>query len=131
HRVWPMAALQIEYSLLYREEAEEALAVCRELGIGLVAYAPLGRSLLTGGVSRVEDIPEDDRRRQHPRFEPGNLEANLALVGRLRRWRGRRGRRRASSPWPGSSPGDPTWCRSPGPSGARGSRRTWARWASS
>jgi aryl-alcohol dehydrogenase-like predicted oxidoreductase len=83
HRVWPMAALQIEYSLLYREEAEEALAVCRELGIGLVAYAPLGRSLLTGGVSRVEDIPEDDRRRQHPRFEPGNLEANLALVGRV------------------------------------------------
>jgi aryl-alcohol dehydrogenase-like predicted oxidoreductase len=83
HRVWPMAALQIEYSLLYREEAEEALAVCRELGIGLVAYAPLGRSLLTGEVSRVEDIPEDDRRRQHPRFEPGNLEANLALVGRL------------------------------------------------
>ncbi|PYM63031.1 MAG: aldo/keto reductase [Candidatus Rokuibacteriota bacterium] len=83
HRVWPMAALQIEYSLLYREEAEEALAVCRELGIGLVAYAPLGRSLLTGEVSRVEDIPDDDRRRQHPRFEPGNLEANLALVGRL------------------------------------------------
>ena len=83
HRVWPMAALQIEYSLLYREEAEEALAVCRELGIGLVAYAPLGRSLLTGEVSRVEDIPEDDRRRQHPRFEPGNLEANLALVGRV------------------------------------------------
>ena len=83
HRVWPMAALQIEYSLLYREEAEEALAVCRELGIGLVAYAPLGRSLLTGEVSRVEDIPEGDRRRQHPRFEPGNLEANLALVGRV------------------------------------------------
>ena len=80
HRVWPIAAVQLEYSLLYREEAEETLPICRELQIGLVAYAPLGRSLLTGRVSRPEDIPEDDRRRQHPRFQDQNLRKNLALV---------------------------------------------------
>jgi aryl-alcohol dehydrogenase-like predicted oxidoreductase len=83
HRTWPIAAVQLEYSLLYREEAEETLPVCHELGIGFVAYAPLGRSLLTGGVARLDDIPEDDRRRQHPRFEGQNLEKNLALVGRV------------------------------------------------
>jgi aryl-alcohol dehydrogenase-like predicted oxidoreductase len=83
HRVWPIAAVQLEYSLLYREEAEAVLPVCRELGIGLVAYAPLGRSLLTGQVTRLEDIPEDDRRRQHPRFEAANLEKNVARVKRV------------------------------------------------
>ena len=69
HAVHPIAALQIEYSLLYRVEAEETLPTLRELGISLVAYSPLGRSLLTGQVHKVADIPEDDRRRVHPRFE--------------------------------------------------------------
>jgi aryl-alcohol dehydrogenase-like predicted oxidoreductase len=90
HAVHPLAALQMEYSLLYRDPAEEVLAVCRELGIGFVAYSPLGRSLLAGTVARPEDIPEDDRRRQHPRFQAGNLEHNarlaaeVAAVARLR-----------------------------------------------
>jgi aryl-alcohol dehydrogenase-like predicted oxidoreductase len=83
HRTWPIAAVQLEYSLLYREEAEETLPVCRELHVGFVAYAPLGRSLLTGGVASLDDIPEDDRRRHHPRFEGENLEKNLTLVRRV------------------------------------------------
>jgi aryl-alcohol dehydrogenase-like predicted oxidoreductase len=81
--VHPIAALQMEYSLLYRQPAEEILAVCRELGVAFVAYAPIGRSLLAGGVERPEDIPADDRRRQHPRFQGGNLDHNARLVRRL------------------------------------------------
>ena len=81
--VHPIAALQMEYSLLYRQPAEEALAVCRELGIAFVAYSPIGRSLLAGGVKRAEDIPADDRRRQHPRFQGENLDHNARLVRRL------------------------------------------------
>jgi aryl-alcohol dehydrogenase-like predicted oxidoreductase len=83
HAVHPIAALQMEYSLLYRQPAEDALAVCRELGIAFVAYSPLGRSLLAGGVERPDDIPPDDRRRQHPRFQGSNLEHNAQLVRRL------------------------------------------------
>jgi aryl-alcohol dehydrogenase-like predicted oxidoreductase len=83
HAVHPIAALQMEYSLLYRQPAEDALAVCRELGVAFVAYSPLGRSLLAGGVERPEDIPTDDRRRQHPRFQGPNLEHNARLVRRL------------------------------------------------
>jgi aryl-alcohol dehydrogenase-like predicted oxidoreductase len=84
HAVHPIAALQMEYSLLYRQPAEDALAVCRELGIAFVAYSPLGRSLLAGRVERPDDIPADDRRRQHPRFQGANLDHNAKLVGRLR-----------------------------------------------
>jgi aryl-alcohol dehydrogenase-like predicted oxidoreductase len=83
HAIHPIAALQMEYSLLYRRPAEDILAVCRELGIAFVAYSPLGRSLLAGGVERPDDIPADDRRRQHPRFEGPNLEHNARLVRRL------------------------------------------------
>jgi aryl-alcohol dehydrogenase-like predicted oxidoreductase len=83
HAVHPIAALQMEYSLLYRQPAENVLEVCRELGIGFVAYSPIGRSLLAGGVERLEDIPADDRRRQHPRFQGPNLEHNARLVRRL------------------------------------------------
>ncbi|HEY7517642.1 MAG TPA: aldo/keto reductase [Methylomirabilota bacterium] len=83
HGVHPIAALQIEYSLLYRAEAEETLPTLRELGISLVAYSPLGRSLLTGQVHKVADIPEDDRRRAHPRFEEKNLQRNAELVKKV------------------------------------------------
>jgi aryl-alcohol dehydrogenase-like predicted oxidoreductase len=83
HAVHPIAALQMEYSLLYRQPAEDVLAVCRELQVAFVAYSPLGRSLLAGGVQRPEDIPADDRRRQHPRFQGPNLEHNARLVRRL------------------------------------------------
>jgi aryl-alcohol dehydrogenase-like predicted oxidoreductase len=83
HKVHSIAAVQMEYSLLYRAEAEQTLPTLRELGIGLVAYSPLGRSLLTGQVHKVADIPEDDRRRAHPRFEEKNLERNVELVKKV------------------------------------------------
>ncbi len=83
HRIHPLAAVQMEYSLLYRVEAEQTLPTLRELGISLVAYSPLGRGLLTGQVHKVADIPEDDRRRQHPRFEEKNLERNVEFVRKV------------------------------------------------
>jgi aryl-alcohol dehydrogenase-like predicted oxidoreductase len=83
HKVHPIAAVQNEYSLLYRREGEETLRTTRELGITLVAYAPLGRSLLTGSVHGSADLPQGDRRLQHPRFQGENLEKNVAIVARL------------------------------------------------
>lgn len=80
HAVHPIAALQSEFSLLYRVEAEETLPTLRELGIGFVAYSPLGRSLLTASTKTAADIPSDDRRRDHPRFHEENLQKNLDLV---------------------------------------------------
>jgi aryl-alcohol dehydrogenase-like predicted oxidoreductase len=83
HKVHPIAAVQNEFSLLYRKEGEETLAATRELGITLVAYAPLGRSLLTGSVHGKEDLPEGDRRLQHPRFQGENLDKNVEIANRL------------------------------------------------
>lgn len=83
HKVHPIAAVQNEYSLLYRKEGEETLKTCRELGIALVAYAPLGRSMLTGSVKGKADLPEGDRRLAHPRFQPEHLDANVKIVKRL------------------------------------------------
>jgi aryl-alcohol dehydrogenase-like predicted oxidoreductase len=80
HAVHPITALQSEFSLLYRVEAEETLPTLRELGISFVAYSPLGRSLLTGGTRSAGEIPADDRRRDHPRFQDENLKKNLALL---------------------------------------------------
>ena len=68
HAVYPITALQSEFSLLYRVEAEETLPTLRELGISFMAYSPLGRSLLTGCTRSAAEIPSDDRRRDHPRF---------------------------------------------------------------
>jgi len=83
HAVHPLAAVQSEYSLLYRVEAEETLAITRALGISFVAYSPLGRSLLTGGVRQATDIPEGDGRLRHPRFAADNLVRNLELVATI------------------------------------------------
>jgi aryl-alcohol dehydrogenase-like predicted oxidoreductase len=83
HRVHPIAALQSEYSILYRQQAEDTLPTLRELGISFVAYSPLGRSLLTGQVQKPADIPEGDRRLAHPRFQGQNLVQNIELVHRL------------------------------------------------
>jgi aryl-alcohol dehydrogenase-like predicted oxidoreductase len=80
HAVHPIAALQSEFSLLYRVEAEETLPTLRELGISFVAYSPLGRSLLTGSTRTAAEIPADDRRRDHPRFQDENLQKNLDLL---------------------------------------------------
>jgi aryl-alcohol dehydrogenase-like predicted oxidoreductase len=83
HQVHPISAVQNEYSLLYRKEGEETRRTTRELGITLVAYAPLGRSLLTGSVHGSADLPQGDRRLQHPRFQGENLERNVQIVARL------------------------------------------------
>jgi len=83
HKVHPIAAVQNEYSLLYRKEGEETLRATRELGITLVPYAPLGRSMLTGTVHGKADLPEGDRRLQHPRFQGDALDKNVALVTRI------------------------------------------------
>ncbi len=82
--VHPIAAVQNEFSLLYRSEAEETLRSTRELGIGFVAYSPLGRGLLTGVVDDPNTMAETDARRRHPRFAAGNIAANLALVDRIK-----------------------------------------------
>jgi aryl-alcohol dehydrogenase-like predicted oxidoreductase len=80
HAVHPITALQSEYSLWTRDPEKEVLGVCRELGIGLVPYSPLGRGFLTGQIKRFEDLPEDDYRRTSPRFQGENFQRNLALV---------------------------------------------------
>lgn len=80
HRI---TALQTEYSLWTRDPEEEVLPTCRELGIGFVAYSPLGRGFLTGRFQRPEDLPPDDWRRGNPRFQGENFQRNLTLVRRV------------------------------------------------
>ena len=83
HAVHPIAALQSEYSLWTRDVEDEILPACRELGIGFVAYSPLGRGFLTGQFQKPEDLPENDRRRMFPRFQDENFQRNLRLVERV------------------------------------------------
>jgi aryl-alcohol dehydrogenase-like predicted oxidoreductase len=83
HRVHCITALQSEYSLWTRDPEEQVLATCRELGIGFVAYSPLGRGFLTGQIKRYEDLAEDDFRRHSPRFQGDNFRKNLELVRRI------------------------------------------------
>src|SRR5215212_7612625 len=82
--VHPITALQTEYSLWTRDPEEEILPTVRELGIGFVAYSPLGRGFLSGRFQRPEDIPEGDFRRNNPRFQGENFERNLELVERVK-----------------------------------------------
>lgn len=82
--VHPITALQSEYSLWTREHEDGSLPVCRELGIGFVAYSPLGRGFLTGTIEKPEDLAADDFRRANPRFEEGNLRKNLVLAGLIK-----------------------------------------------
>src|ERR1700757_1131695 len=82
-KVHPIAALQTEYSLWTRDPENGVLATCRELGIGFVAYSPLGRGFLTGQFRRFEDLPADDYRRTSPRFQGANFQKNLDLLHRV------------------------------------------------
>jgi aryl-alcohol dehydrogenase-like predicted oxidoreductase len=84
HNVHPISALQTEYSLWSRDVEEDILPVTRSLGIGLVAYSPLGRGFLTGAITKPEDLAEDDFRRANPRFQGANFARNLKLVDRVR-----------------------------------------------
>ena len=83
HVVHPIAAVQSEYSLWTRDPEQEVLPTCRKLGIGFVAYSPLGRGFLTGRFKTFADLPEDDNRRHHPRFQGENFRRNLNLVRRV------------------------------------------------
>jgi aryl-alcohol dehydrogenase-like predicted oxidoreductase len=83
HAVHPITALQTEYSLWTRDVEGEILPACRDLGIGFVAYSPLGRGFLTGAFTGPDTLPEGDFRRNHPRFQGENFERNIALVRRL------------------------------------------------
>jgi aryl-alcohol dehydrogenase-like predicted oxidoreductase len=81
HAVHPLAAVQMEYSLWTRDAEEKILPVVRELGIALVAYSPLGRGFLTASFKRRDDLIPTDRRHAHPRFQEGNFEQNVKLLG--------------------------------------------------
>jgi aryl-alcohol dehydrogenase-like predicted oxidoreductase len=83
HKVHPVSALQTEYSLWTRDPEDGILNTCRELGIGFVAYSPLGRGFLTGRFKKFEDLPADDYRRNSPRFQGENFQRNLDLVTRI------------------------------------------------
>src|SRR5512144_1433469 len=83
HRVHPISALQTEYSLWSRDPEDEVLPTVRELGIGFVAYSPLGRGFLTGRFKRFEDLPADDFRRNSPRFQGENFKKNLDLIAHV------------------------------------------------
>ncbi|MGI8508955.1 MAG: aldo/keto reductase [Gemmatimonadaceae bacterium] len=82
-RVHPLSALQSEYSLWTRDPEDEILPACRELGIGFVAYSPLGRGFLTGQIKSIDDLAPDDFRRNNPRFQGDNFQKNLDLVARV------------------------------------------------
>jgi aryl-alcohol dehydrogenase-like predicted oxidoreductase len=83
HRVHPITALQTEYSLWSRDPEDEILPTIRELGIGFVAYSPLGRGFLTGRFRSIDDLPADDYRRNSPRFQGENFQKNLDLVNHI------------------------------------------------
>jgi aryl-alcohol dehydrogenase-like predicted oxidoreductase len=83
HAVHPITALQTEYSLWTRDPEDEVLPTCRELGIGFVAYSPLGRGFLTGRFQSIDDLPPDDYRRNSPRFQGENFQKNLDLLERV------------------------------------------------
>jgi aryl-alcohol dehydrogenase-like predicted oxidoreductase len=78
--VHPICALQTEYSLWTRFVEDDILPLCRDLGIGFVAYSPLGRGMLTGAIAGFDSLAENDRRKDHPRFQQGNIEKNVEIV---------------------------------------------------
>jgi len=83
HATYPISALQTEYSLWTRDPEDAVLPTCRTLGIGFVAYSPLGRGFLSGTIRRLEDLAADDTRRNHPRFQGASFTQNLDLVARV------------------------------------------------
>ena len=83
HKIWPISALQTEYSLWSRDPEDELIPLCRELGITFVPYSPLGRGFLTGRFKRPEDLEPGDWRRNQPRFQGENFQRNLDLVHRI------------------------------------------------
>jgi aryl-alcohol dehydrogenase-like predicted oxidoreductase len=91
HAVYPIAAVQSEYSLWSREPEKEILPACRELGVAFVAYSPLGRGFLAGNFARLADLPTDDNRRQQPRFQDANAGHNARITQAVRAFATRKG----------------------------------------
>ncbi|KAK4258179.1 hypothetical protein QN277_007652 [Acacia crassicarpa] len=91
HAVHPITAVQLEWSLWARDVEEEIVPTCRELGIGIVAYSPLGRGFLSLGTKLIENLPQDDFRKYMPRFQPENLEHNKTIFERVNEMAARKG----------------------------------------
>ncbi|KAK4258178.1 hypothetical protein QN277_007651 [Acacia crassicarpa] len=91
HAVHPITAVQLEWSLWARDVEEEIVPTCRELGIGIVAYSPLGRGFLSSGTKLIENLPQDDSRKYMPRFQPENLEHNKTIFERVNEMAARKG----------------------------------------
>jgi aryl-alcohol dehydrogenase-like predicted oxidoreductase len=91
HAVHPISAVQSEYSLWSRDVETDTLPVCRELGVGFLAYSPLGRGFLTGQLKRLDDLPANDWRRSTPRFQPEHFDRNLKLVDEVERLADKKG----------------------------------------
>jgi aryl-alcohol dehydrogenase-like predicted oxidoreductase len=123
-KVQPIAALQNEYSLWSREPEDGTLATCRELGVGLVAYSPLGRGFLTGQIRKFDDLAPDDFRRFSPASRVRTSKRICSWSCGSRRSRKTSTARRASSRWHGCWRKATTSCRFPAPSGANISKRT-------
>ncbi|WIA31220.1 hypothetical protein OEZ86_001218 [Tetradesmus obliquus] len=84
HAVCPLSAVQLEWSLWSRDSERDLVPVCRELGIGIVAYSPLGRGFLSGAITKPEDLPADDSRRNYPRYQGEAFAKNLELVNAVK-----------------------------------------------
>jgi aryl-alcohol dehydrogenase-like predicted oxidoreductase len=91
HAVHPITAVQLEWSLWTRDVEEEIIPTCRELGIGIVAYSPLGRGFLSSGAKMVDELTATDTRKNHPRFQPDNIEQNERLFERVNEMAARKG----------------------------------------
>ncbi|KAM3387651.1 hypothetical protein ACQJBY_010475 [Aegilops geniculata] len=91
HAVHPITAVQLEWSMWSRDVEEDIIPTCRELGIGIVAYSPLGRGFLSTGPKLVDTLPEDDFRKNLPRFQPENMEKNTAIFERVSEMAARKG----------------------------------------
>ncbi|XP_052151501.1 probable aldo-keto reductase 3 [Oryza glaberrima] len=91
HVVHPITAVQIEWSLWSRDVEEDIVPTCRELGIGIVAYSPLGRGFFSSGAKLVDELPDDDFRKSLPRFQPENLEKNAAIFEKVNAMAARKG----------------------------------------
>ncbi|KAM0916087.1 hypothetical protein ACQ4PT_010430 [Festuca glaucescens] len=91
HAVHPITAVQLEWSLWSRDVEKDIIPTCRELGIGIVAYSPLGRGFLSGGAKMVDTLPDGDFRKSLPRFQPENMEKNAAIFERVSEMAARKG----------------------------------------
>jgi aryl-alcohol dehydrogenase-like predicted oxidoreductase len=124
HKLHPIAAVQMEYSVWFRGPEASMLPTCRELGVSLVAYSPLGRGFLAGNFRTLADLPKDDARRNQPRFVEGNVEHNLAIADAVRDVAKRKGATPAQIALAWVLAQAKRSCPSPAPSAVSGRRRT-------